>query len=75
MGRHFVGDRPPPAVIPVSAVAIHAVTVPVVLAELLGDGGAVGLVVVHHALQVVALGAGVYRFDEVDVANFILSVP
>src|SRR5207244_2543697 len=67
--RHRLGHRAPASVVPVAAVAVLAVTVPIVLAPLLGDRRALGLVGLHHALDVVALGAGVQPLGEIDALH------
>ena len=70
---HGFGDRQPAAVVPVAAVSVLPLAVPVVLAVLLGDLRAVGLVVLDDTADIVALGPVMQGADEIYVSHLSIS--
>ena len=69
MGGQFVRQRAPAAVVAIAAIAESPVAVPVIEAELPGDRRAIRLVVLEHALNVVAADRAVLRLDKVNARH------
>ena len=74
MRGHCLGaDRKPTPVVPVTAVTVLPLAIPVVLLVFLGDLGAGGLVVLDDTGDVVALGPVMERADEVYASHRSIS--
>src|SRR6185312_7886905 len=64
-----LGQRPTAPVITIAAIAVAAFAVPIVTPPLPGDGGGFGLVMLDHALDVIALRGGMQGLNEVDFGH------
>ena len=66
MTGHGLCHRSPATIVGIAAVAIAAIPIPVFRTPLFGDFGTGGLVMIDHALDIIALGAGMQRAYEID---------
>ena len=70
MANKIIGHSAPASVVLISTVTAQAITVPVVLTELAGDLGALGLVRLYYTLKVVALCRCMHLGDELYVRHY-----
>ena len=69
MFGHGVGDGVPAAIISVTAIAVFALSIPVIIAPFPSNFRAFGLVRLVHAGEIIPFGAGMEFLDKIDLGH------